>query len=85
MAGRTRSHAIRQRDAVPILEALMIFLLKSLEPETYDDEIRRAKWLADTGTQNPDAAPVQVIMLRDKAPEGVEKLAAIGADDGREH
>ena len=61
------------------------FFLKARYPETYDDEVRRAKWHNETGTQSPDAAPVQVYLVRDDAPEEVEELAPVGAEEGPEH
>src|SRR4051794_16077788 len=61
-------------------DTLMIFLLKSLQPERYDDEIRRTRYLADNDMASPDAAPVQVSLVRDEAPEGVEVVGEAEAE-----
>lgn len=60
------------------------FFLKARFPETYDDEVRRAKYMAENNIASPDAAPVQVILVRDEPPEGVEAQVAVEVE-GREH
>jgi hypothetical protein len=56
-------------------DMLMMFMLKSLNPEEYDDNIRRDKWRIENGATSLDAeSPIQVVMLREpepwKKPEG---------------
>lgn len=46
-------------------DVLLIFLLKALKPELYDDDIRKAKWLANQGLLGNQNVPVRATLVRD--------------------
>jgi hypothetical protein len=60
-------------------DTLLIFLLKSIAPETYDDNFRRTKWLTERGYSDPDApVPVRAILIRGDEPERVRDATSTG-------
>ena len=46
-------------------DVLLIFLLKALKPEVYDDDIRKAQWLAKNGLLGSENLPVRATLVRD--------------------
>lgn len=58
----------RQR-AVEKSDVLLMFLMKADQPEVYDDNVRKAIYLAKIGVPDPDTQkPVQIIMQREPMP-----------------
>ncbi|TXH14441.1 MAG: hypothetical protein E6R03_09260 [Hyphomicrobiaceae bacterium] len=50
-------------------DVLLMFLLKSLLPETYDDAMRIKKWELERGLgSNADNVPIRAILVRDASP-----------------
>jgi hypothetical protein len=50
-------------------DTLLIFMLKSLQPETYHDELRIRKWEHDRGlTGGLDNLPVRAVLVREAPP-----------------
>ena len=41
-------------------DTLLMFFLKSHEPERFDDNIRKAKWLAEHNLTDPDNQPANI-------------------------
>lgn len=49
--------------------------LKAMDPEKWDDNIRKAKWLKEHGMTDPDAqVPQQVILIREPEPERIKVI-----------
>lgn len=72
--------------AIQKSDTLMIFLMKSLDPECYDDNVRRAKWLAENNIQDPDAqGPVNVYLMRDAEPERLADEVPVPEEPETEH
>ena len=46
-------------------DVLLIFLLKALKPETYDDDVRKATWMAKNGLLGSENLPVRASLVRD--------------------
>lgn len=46
-------------------DVLLIFLLKALKPETYDDDVRKATWMAKNGLLGQENLPVRATLVRD--------------------
>lgn len=70
---RDQLRAMAYRRAMEKSDVLLMFLLKSLEPETYDDATRRDKYLADHNLQSEAFVPVRAVLVRDEEPEAVKK------------
>lgn len=81
---RDQLRAVAFKRATEKSDVLLMFLLKSLEPDTYDDAIRRERYLAAHGIQqNDNAIPIRAILVRDDPPPGVQ--AVNGEVKEREH
>lgn len=51
-------------------DVLLMFMLKSIDPSTYDDNLRKAIYLSKLGIQDPDAQkPIQITFSRGDGPE----------------
>ena len=62
--------AALMKRAIEKSDTAAFFFLKAKYPEIYDDDVRKAKWLAERGIQNPDIQiPVRAILVRDELPE----------------
>lgn len=46
-------------------DVLLIFMLKSLKPDIYDDDVRKANWMAKQGLLGNDNLPVRATLVRD--------------------
>jgi hypothetical protein len=46
-------------------DVLLIFMLKALCPEVYDDNVRKARWMAQNGLVDGDNLPVRAALVRD--------------------
>lgn len=46
-------------------DVLLIFMLKALCPEVYDDNVRKARWMAQNGLVDNDNLPVRATLVRD--------------------
>ena len=64
--------AALMKRAIEKSDQAAFFFLKSKDPEQYDDNIRKAKWLADRGLVETQLMPVQVELVR--GPELEEPL-----------
>lgn len=52
-----------------------IFLLKAHDPEQYDDNIRKAKYLNEHGFVDPDVQPiVRAVLVREPEPERLQEV-----------
>lgn len=61
--------AALMRRAIEKSDMAAFFLMKAHDPENYDDNIRRIKYLHQKGIPDPDAErPIQVVLLRDDDP-----------------
>lgn len=69
---RDQLRAVAFKRASEKSDTLLIFLLKSLEPETYDDQVRNAKYLAAHNIQTEQFIPVRAVLVADAPPPGVE-------------
>lgn len=68
-------------------DTLLIFLLKSLNPAQYDDELRKQKWLAEHNLHQAQQVPTQVVLVRGRMPgedEDVSNLPAVQEDNSTE-
>jgi hypothetical protein len=65
VAGLTR--AMKKSDT------LTCFFLKAHDPETYDDQIRRLKWLKDNEMKDPDNQPSTILLIRGEDRPSVER------------
>lgn len=67
-------------------DTLYIFHMKALDPERFDDNIRKAKWLAENGIQDPDAqGPVTVVLMRDEEPARLADEVPVPEEPETEH
>jgi hypothetical protein len=48
-------------------DILLIFLLKSIRPDLYDDEIRKQIYMNTHGLQDQNQAPIRAILVREEA------------------
>lgn len=46
-------------------DVLLIFMLKALKPDVYDDDIRKANWMAKQGLLGDQNLPVRATLVRD--------------------
>ena len=46
-------------------DVLLIFMLKALCPEVYDDNVRKARWMAQNGLVDSENLPVRATLVRD--------------------
>lgn len=46
-------------------DVLLIFMLKALKPDLYDDDIRKANWMAKQGLLGDQNLPVRATLIRD--------------------
>jgi len=49
-------------------DILLIFLLKSIRPDLYDDEVRRQVWLDRNGIQDSSKQPLRAVLVREEPP-----------------
>lgn len=49
-------------------DILLIFMLKALKPELYDDDVRKIAWMNATGITEQSNSPVRPIMVREDIP-----------------
>lgn len=68
---RDQLRAVAFKRATEKSDTLLIFLLKSLAPEEYDDQVRNAKYLAQHGIQTDQFIPVRAVLVADTPPAGV--------------
>lgn len=65
---------------------LLMEFLAAIDPETYDSQIRKAKWLKDQGMDDPDAvASITINLRKGPLPERVRKereKESSGPDEG---
>jgi hypothetical protein len=73
---RDQLRAVAFKRASEKSDTLLIFLLKSLEPETYDDQVRNAKYLAANNINVNNTVPIHAILVRDEPPLQVVNGAA---------
>ena len=52
---------------------LLIFMLKSLAPERYDDAIRQRKYIEEHGANAEDILPTKLVLLQGPVPERLKK------------
>jgi len=63
-------------------DVLLIFMLKSLKPDIYDDDVRKANWMAKQGLLGNDNLPVRATLVRDNTFNVVLHPTTGGADGG---
>lgn len=64
--------AVALRRASEKSDVLLIFMLKSIDPATYDDNLRKAIFLHRMGIHDPDAQPpTRILLVRGDAPGDV--------------
>jgi hypothetical protein len=67
---RDNLRAVALKRATEKSDTALIFMLKALDPEMYDDNIRKLRWLADRGMKDPDAIPtISAVLIRGDGPE----------------
>lgn len=49
-------------------DILLIFLLKALRPDLYDDEVRKHVWMDKHGISDQTNAPMRAILVREEIP-----------------
>lgn len=62
-------------------DVLLIFLLKAMKPQVYDDDLRKAQWMATQGLLGNQNLPVRATLVRDNTfnvhlPPGTSPLDA---------
>ena len=57
-------------------DVLLIFMLKALCPEVYDDNVRKARWMAQNGLVDSENLPVRATLVRDSRTLATHELQA---------
>jgi hypothetical protein len=61
--------AVAVKRAIDKSDMLLIFMLKSLAPEKYDDAIRQRKYAEQHGASAEDAIPTKLVLVQGPIPE----------------
>lgn len=78
--------AVALRRASEKSDVLLMFMLKSIDPATYDDNLRKAIYLNSLGLTDPDAQkPIQITFSRGDSPELLTAPAAQQHGRSTEH
>jgi hypothetical protein len=61
--------AVAVKRAIEKSDMLLIFMLKSLAPEKYDDAIRQRRYVDEHGPSSEDAVPTKIVLVQGPIPE----------------
>ena len=64
--------AVAIKRALQKSDTLLIFMLKSLEREKYDDAVAKAKYEQDHGIER-ESAPIRAVLVFDEPPERIKQ------------